>query len=72
MCWAWVNSSANCSFKQTWEATELYVTGQGKTAQGSTVSIGPFTIPNGGTIANKGIGIRGKVMNILLHIYFKF
>jgi hypothetical protein len=47
---AWVNSSANCSFKQTWEATELYVTGQGKTAQGSTVSIGPFTIPNGGTI----------------------
>ena len=76
-CWdecvgAWVNSSANCSFKQTWKATELYVTGQGKTAQGSTVSIGPFTIPNGGTIANKGIGIRGKVMNILLHIYFKF
>ncbi|PNT90344.1 hypothetical protein [Clostridium thermosuccinogenes] len=56
-CWtecvgAWVNSSANCSFKQTWKATELYVTGQGKTAQGSTVSIGPFTIPNGGTIAN--------------------
>jgi hypothetical protein len=73
-CWyecvgAWVNSSTSCSFEQTWEATELYVTGQGKTAQGSTVSIGPFTIPNGGTIANKGIGIRGKVMNILLHIY---
>ena len=76
-CWdecvgAWVSSSANCSFKQTWKATELYVTGEGKTAQGSTVSLGPFTIPNGGTIANKGIGIRGKVMNILLHIYFKF
>jgi len=76
-CWtecvgAWVSSSANCSFEQTWKATELYVTGQGKTAQGSTVSIGPFIIPNGGTIANKGIGIRGKVMNILLHIYFKF
>ena len=73
-CWtecvgAWVSSSANCSFRQTWEATELYVTGEGKTAQGSTVSIGPFIIPNGGTITNKGIGIRGKVMNILLHIY---
>ena len=68
----WVSSSTSCSFRQTWVATELYVTGQGKTAQGSTVSIGPFIIPNGGTIANKGIGIRGKVMNILLHIYFKF
>jgi len=68
----WVSSSTSCSFRQTWVATKLYVTGQGKTAQGSTVSIGPFIIPNGGTIANKGIGIRGKVMNILLHIYFKF
>ncbi|XOQ45305.1 MAG: hypothetical protein ACFWTN_12785 [Clostridium sp.] len=67
----WVSSSTLCPFRQTWVATELYVTGQGKTAQGSTVSLGPFTIPNGGTIANKGIGIRGKVMNILLHIYFK-
>ena len=69
---AWVTDSTSCSYRQTWKATELYVTGQGKTAQGSTVSIGPFIIPNGGTIANKGIGIRGKVMNILLHIYFKF
>lgn len=69
---AWVTDSISCSYRQTWKATELYVTGQGKTAQGSTVSIGPFIIPNGGTIANKGIGIRGKVMNILLHIYFKF
>jgi len=67
----WRTSSSSCSYQQTWKATELYVTGQGKTAQGSTVSIGLFTIPNGGTIANKGIGIRGKVMNILLHIYFK-
>lgn len=55
VCWdecvgAWVSSSANCSFEQTWKATELYVTGEGKTAQGSTVSIGPFIIPNGGTI----------------------
>lgn len=46
----WVSSSTSCSFRQTWVATELYVTGQGKTAQGSTVSIGPFIIPNGGTI----------------------
>jgi len=73
-CWyecvgAWVTDSTSCSYRQTWKATELYVTGEGKTAQGSTVSIGPFIIPNGGTIANKGIGIRGKVMNILLHIY---
>lgn len=73
-CWTeyigkWVSASTPDSYQQTWKATELYVTGQGKTAQGSTVSIGPFTIPNGGTIANKGIGIRGKVMNILLHIY---
>lgn len=54
-CWyecvgAWVTASTSCSYRQTWEATELYVTGEGKTAQGSTVSIGPFIIPNGGTI----------------------
>ena len=42
------------------------------TAQGSSVSIGPFITTNGGTIAIKGIGIRGKVMNILLLIYYKF
>ncbi|HAZ38143.1 MAG TPA: hypothetical protein DCY71_09925 [Clostridiaceae bacterium] len=47
---SWVSSSVPCNYKQTWEATELYVTGEGRTAQGSTVSIGPFTIPDGGTI----------------------
>lgn len=46
----WVTSSISCSFEQTWKATQLYVTGSGKTASGSTVSIGPFTISNGGTI----------------------
>jgi hypothetical protein len=50
-CWTeyvgkWVSASTPSSYQQTWKATELYVTGQGKTAQGSTVSIGPFIILN--------------------------
>ena len=57
---SWVSDSTPCSYKQTWEATELYVAGEGRTAQGSTVSIGPFTIPDGGTITINKEGGREK------------
>lgn len=55
VCWtecvgSWMDSSISCTFKQTWQVSQLYVTGTGKTADGTTVSIGPFIISNGGTI----------------------
>ena len=46
----YVYSTGVCSFEQTWKATQLRVTGTGTTASGSTVSLGPWTIANGGSI----------------------
>lgn len=57
----WVNDSADCSFQQTWKATQLKVQGAGKTANGQSVNIGPFTIANGGTIT-----INKELKNVYL------
>lgn len=48
---AYVTSSASCGFTQTWIPAQLKVTGSGKNANGSTVSIGPFIISDGGTVS---------------------